>query len=807
MNLHGKLEGESKLTVEGSQTESPLLNAQGQVTHASMSLRDIGQRKQAQTKDALLASIVTFSSDAIISKTLEGIITSWNAGAEQMFGYSAEEAVGQHISIIIPPDRLTEETYILEHLREGEAIKHFETTRQHKNGKAVDVSLTVSPLLDAQGQVTGASKILRDISERKQLNEQLLRQSARADEANRAKTEFLAAMSHEIRTPMNAILGMADLLSESELSVTQRKYVEMFRRAGGNLLTLVNDILDLSKIESGHFELEQVEFELEDLVERTLDLIRPRAASKPIKMISRVAPGALGSFVGDPIRLQQILVNLLGNAVKFTETGTITLTVVPDGTNPGRVHFDITDTGIGIPPDKLESVFSDFVQAESSTTRRFGGTGLGLGICRRLVGRMGGELTVSSDFGKGSSFCFDVLFVPGSQSRLRGHTRVTGLVGKRVLIVDDNSTNRLIFGEMCRVWGMEAAECGNARSALTVLEMACENHEPFDLIIVDRFMGEADGFELAAQIQEISPKAPILMATSDNVPGDQTRRRQLGIAEYAVKPVGREELLRLVCKVLGSVDSREQECGTPSEIAGSDPGQSRTARILIAEDSDDNQFLLKEYLKNPAYEVTFVENGEMAVEKAQSQRFDLILMDMQMPVMDGLAATKLIREAELKEQRQPIPVLALTANALQADVQRSLAVGCTTHISKPVTKKALLTAINKHIRPSGGAEVSPAPVIDIPPGLEAASRRYIQSRKAEVPHLIELAAEQNFAQLRILAHNMKGTGTSYGFPDLTRLGRLVECSAKEQNAGALSGQLRELSVYVQEAEKAVLAFR
>jgi two-component system, sensor histidine kinase and response regulator len=584
---------------------------------------------------------------------------------------------------------------------------------------------------DVSGKAIEATGMIQDITERRLIDDQLRQAKEGAEAANHTKSDFLATMSHEIRTPMNAILGMADLLWETELGAKQRQYVEVFRRAGGNLLTIVNNILDLSKIESAHFELEQVEFDMSELIERTCEMIRPTAKAKGIALISRVAPGTQAALVGDPVRLQQILINLLGNAVKFTEVGEIILTLGPDDTDPNRWHFDVTDTGIGIPADKIDSIFDDFSQAENSTTRRFGGTGLGLGICRRLLSYMGGHLKVSSQIGKGSSFYFEGVFVPSSRTGLRRPTTLSDLVGGRVLIVDDNSTHQLIVGEMLRMWGMSPSVCASAGSALAALEMVPEN-EPFDLIILNPFTEEVSCFDLASQIRHINPNVPIIMKTSDNIPGDQTMSRQLGIGGYIVEPVRRSELLRLVCKVLSGSGVQKRENGTSSDVAPNGPEHIFPVQILIADDSEDNRFLMQEYLMDTPSKITFVENGEEAVRIARSQPFDLIFMDIHMPVMDGLTATKLIRQVEQEKGVGQIPVLALTASACKEDIEASRAAGCSAHVSKPISKEKILATIKKYVQGIDAPKtLGPSP-IKIPLGLETAAKRYAEKRKGRL---------------------------------------------------------------------------
>ncbi len=772
-----------------------------------------------RTQTWLRAVLDSATQASIIATDNAGAITIFNSGAEKLLGFTARELVGTHAPFLLDPrDPLdaSHRTRLPEEQRQsGEEALHpgarpdaafvRESVFIHRDGTHIDVSVAHTPMVDSHGERLGTLSIALDIRSQKSLERQLnqnnleLReQTTRAQDANRAKSDFLAVMSHELRTPMNAILGMADLLWESDLAPMQRQYVEVFRRAGANLLTLLNNILDLSKIESGQFELENIDFALADVVDRTADMIRPRAQIKHIDLIVRISPDVPAVLVGDSARLQQILINLLGNAVKFTERGEIKISITADPADRGRLHFEVTDTGIGIPEDKLDSIFSDFKQAESSTTRRFGGTGLGLGICRRLVARMNGSLALKSKLGTGSSFEFDALFEISSLQTLQRADPPVGLVGRRVLIVDNNATNRLIFSEMCSAWGMVPVECADSEAAMETLQSAAARENPFHVVILDRIMPGLDGFELVSRIREIDAALPIIVATSDKVPGDETRSKQLGLAGYAVKPVGRSELLRLISDTF-RVKALQPQSGKDVENAPVSHGPRLAARILIAEDSEDNRFLLRAYLKDQPYQLTFAVNGEFAVELTRLQRFDLILMDMQMPVMDGHTATRNIRELEVAQARPQTPILALTANARTEDLVASREAGCTAHLSKPITKAALLRAIRDYIRETAAPTESKSYSINVPEGLEEGAKRYIQSRRNDVSHLIQLLETNEFDQLKILAHNMKGTGTSYGFPDLTRLGGLMEASAAAHDAADLSEQLIELSRYLQEA--------
>ncbi len=636
-----------------------------------------------------------------------------------------------------------------------------------------------------------------------------LREARELAQLNLAKSAFVASMSHEIRTPMNAILGMADILWESPLNSDQKLYVEVFRRAGSGLLALINDVLDLSKIETGHLELERVPFDLEDVVDHAVELTAVKARAKGLDLLSHFAPDVPGAVMGDPTRLRQVLINLLGNAVKFTHSGEVVLTVRTCGpAGSGHLEFTVSDTGIGIPEDKLEAIFEDFIQGDASTARKYGGTGLGLGISRRLAIAMGGSLTVSSCVGKGSTFVFRVQLDPTPENGRRWPMTVESLCDKRVLLIDDNATNCFILQETLRVWGLKSDAFRRATEALAHLRGAMATERAYSLVMIDSHMPEMDGFAGAAEIRRIAQQIPIVMLSSDVRPGDISRRAEAGLSGYAVKPVTRANLLRLICEALTSPAAPTN----PSPPGRSDE-EDRVkpvppATILIAEDSEDNRLLLRVYLKDCPYQLSFEEDGRAVVERFARSEFDLILMDVQMPVMDGLTATRAIRALEQQRGAHPIPILALTADAGSQNIERSCGAGCNAHLSKPISKVELLRAIEKHRRRTPAAEgAQPAHReairIDVPAGLEEIAPGYLESRKREAPKMLELLAASDFARLTALAHNLKGTGAGYGFPDLSRLGAALEESAKKADEEALRKQILQLGEYLDQVRLAV----
>ncbi|MDY6832607.1 MAG: response regulator [Thermodesulfobacteriota bacterium] len=576
--------------------------------------------------------------------------------------------------------------------------------------------------------LTVFAQMLVNIRKRHEIEQSLHQATQRARAATQAKSEFLANMSHEIRTPMNGILGMTSLLLETELTGEQRRFAEIVRNNGDALLEIINDILDFSKIEAGKLELEMVDFSLNKLLEGLAGALSVQAHKKGIELIYDIEPGTPSHVRGDPGRLRQILANLMGNAIKFTEKGEVFVQVKkvetdaadtlleieagePDvepteaevavavsGNDATAVMllFSVKDTGIGISPEKIETIFESFTQADSSITRNFGGTGLGLTISRKLAGMLGGKLWVTSNPGAGSTFAFTARFEAPEEAAvaLEEHPPLD-LDRARILVVDDNATNRLILNRTLTGYGASVTEADSAMRGLFEFRRAADEGNPFRLALIDCRMPGMDGFGLAERMHKAPVRTgttEIMMLTSDNRSGDLEKCRNLGISRYLIKPISRKDIMDAIAAVLGDKTAADADKITEPVP----PSTLPAARILLVEDSADNRLLVQAYLKKSPVVIDTAENGAVAVDKFKAGEYDIVLMDIQMPVMDGYTATREIRKWEAENRRPETPVIALTAYAQVEDFEKSVAEGCTDHMTKPIKKTTLFEAIRKY---------------------------------------------------------------------------------------------------------------
>jgi PAS domain S-box-containing protein len=678
---------------------------------------------------AFFEELFESSLEALCLLARDGRILRVNRAFEQLFGFADEACHGADIDELILGPADAEEGRALTKTVEHGGLVTTEAVRLTRDGTAIDVSILAQPVR-VEGVQVGTYVIYRGITERKRAEQELRKAKQVAETANTAKSQFLANMSHEIRTPMNAIIGMADLLAETSLTDEQARYVAIFRSAGQALLTLINDVLDLSKIESGEIELEEVPFRLDELLRDVVQVFGVAAHRKGLELVAHIEGGVPAGVRGDPTRLRQVLNNLLGNATKFTADGEVGLDarVAPDPER-GRGHFvlhlDVWDTGCGIPAEKLDAIFERFVQADAATTRKHGGSGLGLTISRRLVEILGGELGVRSTVDEGSRFSFSVPLRTGNVPATCDVVEPPDLRGVRALVVDDHSANRLILREILGSWGAEVTEAEGGEAAIECLTGAGRDRRPVELVFLDGHMPGMDGFQVAERMKGDARllATPVLMLTSLDRPGDIALSREMNIQAYMVKPIQRDGLARAVAAVWppsGAADAAgpdaaeaavsvaavsvaaPREAAPPSLAAGSG-GEDRRTRVLLAEDVEENRLLVQLYLKD-SVELTVASNGKEAVAAFEATPdFDLILMDIQMPEMDGYEATRLIRSIEARSGRPSVPILALTAHALQKESMLIMEAGCDAHLTKPIRKAELLEAVSQYARgPSTG---------------------------------------------------------------------------------------------------------
>ncbi len=665
---------------------------------------DVTEPRRAEAEIARFAAVVSSTEDAILTKDRDLTITSWNQGAEKLYGYEAAEVIGKHVEILIPTERAGEDALILRRVLAGEHVEHFDCQRVRKDGRLIDLSLTVSAIRDPSGAIAGASSIARDISQRKAAEEALEQARVAAEEASRMKSEFVANMSHEIRTPLNGVVGMTELVLHTDLDEDQRECLDAIRTSGHALMKVIDDILDFSKIEAGGLELDHSDFDLRRMVDDVLAMVASTANEKQLEVVARVDSEVPTMLRSDGNRIRQVLANLVNNAVKFTSQGEVVIRVAAVDSGAGSVllRFEVSDTGIGMEPALIGRVFESFVQADASVTREYGGTGLGLTISRRLVELLGGEIGASSSRGEGSTFWFTVPCQLGADIQVSRPPLDTD--GLRVLVVDDNEIKRAVLDYQLRSWNMTCEQAGDAEHALELMQAAVAEGKPYTLALLDYQMPGMDGLGLAAKIKA-TPQlraTHLLMLTCART--QEKACRDAGIEGLMTNPVRQSSLYDAIAQALG-VDRRRARRSTPADIE--DSARGRGELILVAEDTRSNETVAVRMLQRLGYRVDVARDGGEAVAMSNRSDYAGIFMDCQMPGLDGYSATLEIRRRE--GRRSHVPIIAMTAHTMPGDREKCLAAGMDDYIGKPLQMGTTAEVVARTIRRARAPETSRAP--------------------------------------------------------------------------------------------------
>lgn len=835
MNAPVMVNGERRGCVEvgyldkmADRDEGPFLKEETDLINAICErIGKVIERKEADKKqrdsDERVRVLLDSTAEAIYGIDLEGNCVFANPSCVKMLGYShVDDLHGRNMHDLIhhawPDGRPmpVEDCNIYRAFRQGKEIHIDDEVLWRKDGTSFPAEYWSYPQI-LNGEVVGAVITFFDIADRKKAEKEILEGRELAEAASAAKSEFLANMSHEIRTPMNGVIGMAGLLLDTELTDEQRHYTETVRSSAEVLLALINQILDFSKIEAGKLELEELDFDLRSLLDDFATMLSAQAHEKGLELICGVSPDVPTFLRGDPGRLRQVLTNLAGNAVKFTHKGEVAIraNLVSETESGTCILFSIKDTGIGIPPDKQAILFEKFTQADASTTRKYGGTGLGLAIARELVGMMGGSITLASDVGAGSEFSFTARFAKQPDTKQERGTPSVELKGVRVLVVDDNKTNREVLAGQLKAWELRVNEAGDAPGAIELLYAAAEQGDPFRVTIIDIQMPGMDGVALGRMILSDGKLAgtQTVLLSSLGQRGDARKMEEAGFSGYLTKPVRQSELLGCLKTVLASAGDRGE--GTPIVTRHTVREMRRSGlRILIAEDNITNQQVAMGILKRLGFRSDAVANGAEAVRALETIPYGLVLMDVQMPEMDGLEATRRIRDPGSPVRDHAVPIIAMTAHAMQGDKERCLEAGMNDYLSKPVMPKELEKMIRKWANPDdnglstpgspakvtgkkGGAPVFDDKVMDelLMDDRELAVtvlQAFLEDTPRQIETLKEHAAAGDIRKVERGAHTIKGAAANIGAERLRLIAYEMELRGKADDLPSMQQKLPEL---------------
>ncbi len=814
----------------------PIHDPAGTLTNFIAIESDITERKRAERAvreaEEKYRSIFENAVHGIFQTTLDGHYLSSNAALAHIYGYASAEELRASVTDIcnqlyVDPMRRDDFVRLITHAGK---VSQFESQIYRKDGAIRWISEEARAVTDESGKLLYFEGMVADVTDRREAQEQLRHAKLDAEAANRAKSEFLAAMSHEIRTPLNGVIGMTELLLDSDIPPHQRRYAQIAKSSADALLVVINQILDFSKIESGKLELESIDFDLRNIVEEVAEMLATRASAKGVELSSRVDPKLPARLRGDPSRIRQVLVNLANNAVKFTEHGEVVIRVESANAANGKasVRFSVRDTGVGIPPDRMDRLFLPFSQIDASTTRKYGGTGLGLAISKQIVEALGGTISVQSAANEGSTFSFTVPLEPAASDPGPGAQLLVDLRGVRALVADDTEAPREALCEQLTAWGMRATAVAGGAEAMQRLREAAASGDPYRLAMIDMLMPGTNSATFAREVRAdiLLRDTALVLLSSIETPVEIERAREAGFGDQVTKPLRQSQLLDTVMRQIAG-DTLD---APRAAAAGRTARPTSDARILLAEDNEINQFVACELLGRAGFQCDVVGDGAKAVEAAMSAHYELVLMDCQMPIMDGFTATMEIRrrEAEAAVHRR-VPIVALTANAIKGDREHCLECGMDDYLSKPLDQRQLIATIDRILNQRPQADATPeatavapvsadapsAPPIDIASlqerclgDAEFASQMlslFLEQAPRQIADLGASVIAADPARVSRLAHGLKGSSANLSAQrmsayaaKLEELGRAATLSEAQQTMELLQAEMQRCVEFVRE---------